>query len=295
MAALEAVLSLRLCLLYSSSPSSSSSSSLSTTKLSFPRTRTHSLKLHSANSCSFLQSSTRNPWSFRLCFSVQEQEIAVQEKAEETHLEKENNQKRKLYVVNLPWSLTVVDIKSLFGQCGTVTDVEIIKQKDGRNRGFAFVTMACGEEAQAVIDRFNLQDVSGRIIKIELAKQFKKPSPPRPPGPQPGETTHKLYVSNIEWKVRSTHLRDFVSENFKPVSARVVFDGPKGRSAGYGFVSFATREEAEAAISSLDGKELMGRPLRLKFSEKNAGEKNVDETENQKEEETVSEGQTEES
>lgn len=99
-----------------------------------------------------------------------------------------------------------------------------------------------------------VQDVSGRIIKIELAKQFKKPSPPRPPGPQPGETTHKLYVSNIEWKVRSTHLRDLFSENFKPVSARVVFDGPKGRSAGYGFVSFATREEAEAAISSLDGK-----------------------------------------
>lgn len=99
-----------------------------------------------------------------------------------------------------------------------------------------------------------VQEVSGRVIKIEFAKRFKKPSPPRPPGPQAGETTHKLYVSNLEWKVRSTHLRDFFAENFKPVAARVVFDGPLGRSAGYGFVSFATREEAEAALSSLDGK-----------------------------------------
>lgn len=34
-------------------------------------------------------------------------------------------QKRKLYVVNLPWSLSVADIKDLFGQCGTVADVEV--------------------------------------------------------------------------------------------------------------------------------------------------------------------------
>lgn len=99
-----------------------------------------------------------------------------------------------------------------------------------------------------------VQEVSGRVIKVDFAKRFKKPSPQRPPGPRPGETRHKLYVSNLEWKARSTHLREFFSENFNPISARVVFDGPTGRSAGYGFVSFATREEAEAALSSLDGK-----------------------------------------
>ena len=99
-----------------------------------------------------------------------------------------------------------------------------------------------------------MQEISGRIIRIEFAKRFKKPSPPRPEGRSAGETRHKLYVSNLAWKVRSTHLRDFFSENFKPVSARVVFDTPLGRSAGYGFVSFATNEEAESAISALDGK-----------------------------------------
>lgn len=97
---------------------------------------------------------------------------------------------------------------------------------------------------------FLVQEISGRIIRIDFAKKFKKPSPPHPQGPPSGETRHRLYVSNLAWKVRSTHLRDFVSENFKPVSARVVFDAPLGRSAGYGFVSFATKEEAEAAISA---------------------------------------------
>lgn len=101
---------------------------------------------------------------------------------------------------------------------------------------------------------FMMQEILGRIIRIELAKKFKKPSPPRFEGPPAGETRHKIYVSNLAWKARSTHLRDLFSENFKPVSARVVFDAPLGRSSGYGFVSFATQEEAEAAISALDGK-----------------------------------------
>ncbi|XP_050235004.1 28 kDa ribonucleoprotein, chloroplastic isoform X1 [Mercurialis annua] len=222
---------------------------------------------------------------------VQRCSSTVQELIPATGSEKtqeETPHKKKLYVVNLPWSLSVADIKNLFGECGTVTDVEIIKQSNGRSRGFAFVTMESAEEAQACVEKFDSHEVSGRIIRVEYAKRLKRPSPPPPPGTPDTETRHKLYVSNLAWKVRSTHLREFFSTNFSPVSSRVVFDGPSGRSSGYGFVSFATREEAEAAISALDGKELMGRPLRLKFSDQKTKE-----TGNEKQEENV-EGQPEE-
>lgn len=95
----------------------------------------------------------------------------------------------------------------------------------------------------------------GRIIRVEYAKSFRKPSPPPPPGTPPkAEGQYKIYASNLAWKARATNLRDVFSEKFKPLSARVVFDSPKGRSAGYGFVGFATLEEAEAAVSELDGK-----------------------------------------
>lgn len=98
------------------------------------------------------------------------------------------------------------------------------------------------------------QEVSGRILKVQFAKRLKKPRPASAVSPAQGETRHQLYVSNLAWKVRSNHLRDFFSSESNPVSAKVVFDSPTGKSAGYGFVSFTTKEEAESAISTFDGK-----------------------------------------
>ncbi|CAA0825468.1 RNA-binding (RRM/RBD/RNP motifs) family protein [Striga hermonthica] len=192
--------------------------------------------------------------------------VAVEPQVEKS-LKAQN--KRKLFVLNLPWSYSVADIKKLFGECGSVEDVEIIKHKDGKNRGFAFVTMASGEEALAAIEKFDAYELVGRIIRVQFSKKFKKPIRKDPVSLPRGETRYKLYVSNLAWKVRSNNLRDlFTSSELNPVSARVVFDSPSGSSAGYGFVSFATKEEAESAISLLDGKELLGRPIHLKFSEK---------------------------
>ena len=99
-----------------------------------------------------------------------------------------------------------------------------------------------------------MQELSGRVLTVEYAKRLKRPSPPPPDSPPPGKTRYKLYVSNLAWKVRANDLREFFAANFKPLSARVVFNNPSGNSAGYGFVSFATREEAESVISELNGK-----------------------------------------
>ncbi|KAK7407152.1 hypothetical protein VNO78_08829 [Psophocarpus tetragonolobus] len=237
-----------------------------------------SIKLHTPSTALFFSSNSFQ--TRRVCFQLCS---ALQELPTTSPSIHSSDNIKKLYVVNISWSLSATDLKDLFAQCGSVTDVEIIKSKDGRNKGYAFVTMASREEAQAAIDKFDSYELSGRIIRVELAKRFKKPSPPPPPpGPRTGETRHVIYASNLAWKARSTHLRQFFTENFKtPVSARVVFDSPSGRSAGYGFVSFHTKEDAEAAISTVDGKELMGRPLRLKFSEKKDKEAGSDKDEDQ--------------
>eukprot|EP00262_Sarcandra_glabra_P005675 TRINITY_DN17431_c0_g1_i1.p1 TRINITY_DN17431_c0_g1~~TRINITY_DN17431_c0_g1_i1.p1 ORF type:complete len:280 (-),score=62.33 TRINITY_DN17431_c0_g1_i1:472-1311(-) len=236
-----------------------------------------------------IQISSKNLFRFQLFSQLEEVIIAVEEGVEENQQEnQEGKTVKKLYAKNLPWSLSATDIKVLFGGCGNVKDVEIIKQKDGRNRGFAFITMDTGEEALAAVEKFDSSELLGRIIRVELAKNMKKPSPPT--SATVLETRHKIYASNLAWKVRSSDLKEFFAASSNPVSARVVFDRPSGSSAGYGFVSFSTKEEVEAAISALDRKELMGRPLRLKLSQKK-----VDESGNEAQEAESSEEKLEES
>jgi RNA recognition motif-containing protein len=101
----------------------------------------------------------------------------------------------------------------------------------------------------------------GRKIKVEFSKSFRKPAPTPPPVTI--VERHTLYVSNLPWKARSPDVKEFFSK-FDPLSANVIFDNRK--SAGYGFVSFGTKEEAEAALSELDGKVLPDRFLLLCFT-----------------------------
>ncbi|CAI8583969.1 unnamed protein product [Vicia faba] len=246
-----------------------------------PTSFSSSIFSHSHNKLHLSSFRTQTP-----CFALQEvtESTIEDEKTEETQTL--DNVKKKLAVFNLPWSVSAPDIKELFKECGTVTDVEIVKRKDGKGKGYAFVTMDSGEGAQAAVEQFDAREISGRIIRVEFSKSFKKPSPPpppvTPPSPAPSEARHVLYISNLAWKARSTHLRDIFAENFKtPVSARVVFQTPAGRSAGYGFVSYHTEEEVQSAIAALEGKELMGRPLRVKISEKKVKEASNEEGENQ--------------
>ncbi len=88
----------------------------------------------------------------------------------------ENN---KLYVGNLPFASTAQDLEALFGQVGTVSVVEIIFDKfTGRSRGFAFVTMGSGDEAQQAVEKFHGYQMEGRALAVNIAR----PREERPPG-----------------------------------------------------------------------------------------------------------------
>ena len=77
----------------------------------------------------------------------------------------------KLYVGNLPFASTAQDLEALFGQVGTVNVVEIIFDKfTGRSRGFAFVTMANGDEAQKAVEQFHGHEVEGRALSVNIAR-----------------------------------------------------------------------------------------------------------------------------
>ena len=78
---------------------------------------------------------------------------------------------KKLYVGNLPYGTTDSDLQSLFGSHGTVQSAQVIMDRGkGRSKGFGFVEMDSGEQAQAAITALNGQEVNGRALTVNEAR-----------------------------------------------------------------------------------------------------------------------------
>ena len=77
---------------------------------------------------------------------------------------------KKLFVGNLPYSMTDAELEQTFSEYGSVESAVVIRDRDtGRSRGFGFVEMASTEEAEAAqraLDGFN---VDGRPLRVNEA------------------------------------------------------------------------------------------------------------------------------
>ena len=71
----------------------------------------------------------------------------------------------------------------------------------------------------------------------------------------------KIYVGNLDYKVTEEDLREVFEKIGEAQSVKIVTDVVTGRSKGFGFVEMSSNEDAEKAISTLNGTTLMGRPL----------------------------------
>ena len=81
----------------------------------------------------------------------------------------------KLYVGGLPYSTTEQQLSELFSQQGSVTSAKVITDKfTGQSRGFGFVEMATGEEAQKAISALNGTQLDGRTMTVNEAKPQEK-------------------------------------------------------------------------------------------------------------------------
>ena len=77
----------------------------------------------------------------------------------------------KVYVVNLSFTATGDDLRTLFAQAGTVESVTLIKDRyTGQSRGFAFIEMSTQVEAEKAISMFNGFNYANRELKVNLAR-----------------------------------------------------------------------------------------------------------------------------
>ena len=73
----------------------------------------------------------------------------------------------------------------------------------------------------------------------------------------------RLYIGNLPFDTTEDDLHQMFSAHGQIVSVKLITDMETGRSRGFGFVEMASKEEADAAIAALNGKEVDGRALKV--------------------------------
>jgi cold-inducible RNA-binding protein len=77
----------------------------------------------------------------------------------------------KLYVGNMSPETSEQDLRTLFGEAGSVGSVDIIMDRySGQPKGFAFVIMGSQAEAEKAVSLFDTKEMKGRTLKVNLAR-----------------------------------------------------------------------------------------------------------------------------
>lgn len=158
-------------------------------------------------------------------------------------------------------------LAKIFGEHGSVEKAEVMYDKySGRSRRFAFVTMSTVEDANTAIEKLNDTEIGGRKIKVNVTEkplQSLDTSLNQADESAFTDSPYKVYVGNLGKTVTTEVLSKFFSERGKVLGAKVSRVPGTSKSSGFGFVSFSSEEDVEAAISSCNNAFLEGQRIRV--------------------------------
>ncbi|KAF5733386.1 putative ribonucleoprotein chloroplast [Tripterygium wilfordii] len=173
----------------------------------------------------------------------------------------------ELYVCNLPRSCDIAELLKMFQPFGTVVSLQVSRNPEtGISRGCGSVTMSSISSARNAISALDGSDVGGREMRVRFSvdmntrgrdPQFLNSAPKKN---LIYESPHKLYVGNLGWYIKPEDLKDHFSQFGTVVSVKVLHDNKEAKRRAYGFLSFSSASERDAAME-LDGTEFRSRTL----------------------------------
>merc|ERR1712109_278436 len=143
----------------------------------------------------------------------------------------------------------------------------------GKSKGFGFVSFESPEEAMIACDELNGQDLDGKTVFVgraqkkaerqaELKKKFEALKMERLNRYQ----GVNLYVKNLDDTIDDERLRQEFAPFGTITSAKVMYE--EGRSRGFGFVCFSSPEEATKAVTEMNGRIIVSKPLYVALAQR---------------------------
>ncbi|KAL7551827.1 hypothetical protein ACHAWF_015024 [Thalassiosira exigua] len=186
----------------------------------------------------------------------------------------------RVYVGNLSWATSWQDLKDHMRDAGDVQYAKILQDRDGRSKGCGIVEFTTAEGAKDAIEKLTDTELKDRKIFVrEDREDGKRGGGGGGGGPSgggggggggggdPPAAGTQLFIGNLSWETGWQDLKDHFRQMGEVDRADVAV-GRDGRKKGFGFIRFSTPEEAQKAISELNGVEFMGRPLEVRLDNK---------------------------
>merc|ERR1719253_574722 len=172
-------------------------------------------------------------------------------------------------------------MKTMFEAYGEIKSAVVMKDADGKSKGFGFANFAEHDDATKAIEELNGKENNGKTLYVgraqkkrdrdrELREKFDALKLER----ANKFTGVNLYVKNLDDIVDDEKLREAFTPYGNISSAKVMSDD-KGNSKGFGFVCFASTEEATKAVSEMNGHLLGNKPLHVALAQRKDERKNL--------------------
>ena len=179
-----------------------------------------------------------------------------------------------LYTKQFPTSWTEEKLKSVFEAYGTVVNVAITVDAEGKSKGFGFINFAEHEaaaKALAELANKRFENEGEEPFELYVSRAQKKNERTREIKTRLDALNQErvskyqgmnLYVKNVSDTISDETFRETFAPYGTITSARIMRDTNELKtSKGFGFVCYSSPEEATRAVTELNGKPLDGKPL----------------------------------
>jgi len=180
-----------------------------------------------------------------------------------------------IYIKHLDKSIDEEKLKELFSPFGKITSAVIMRdEKTNESKGFGFINFETHEEAEAAL-ALNEKEIEGKQLYVgraqkkserehALKEMFQKLQAERMSKYQ----GVNLYVKNLEDSVDDEILRKEFSRFGGTITSAKVMRDDKGVSKGFGFVCFATPDEATKAVTEMNGTMIGNKPIYVALAQR---------------------------
>jgi len=197
----------------------------------------------------------------------------VPRKEREVELGEKARRFTNVYIKNISEEYDEIKLTDLFEKYGKISSVKVMKAEDGKTKGFGFVSFETPEEAQTAVDDLNGKDMDGKTVycgraqkKAERQAELKKKFDALKQERMQRYQGVNLYVKNLDDTIDDDRLRKEFAPFGTITSAKVMCED--GRSKGFGFVCFSSPEEATKAVTEMNGRIIVAKPLYVALAQR---------------------------